>query len=110
MFRGANLNATQYTFNASTRPTSRAGQLSATTSLGAANNIAIVKANLTICHTRKPMAAVIGFTDARRPLKPRANKAAGRATANAPYARDQATEGEPDRSQASKAATAPTTT
>jgi D-alanine transaminase len=52
--RDANASATQYTFIVSTSPTSNAGQLSATTSLGAANNIATVKAILTISHRKNP--------------------------------------------------------
>ena len=73
--------ATQYTFMASTRPTSIAGQLSSATSIGAAPIRAIVEAILTISHTMNPAAAVPAFRDEKRPVSPRAKMAAGITTA-----------------------------
>ena len=84
LYRGAKSSATQYTFIVSTRPTSKAGQLNATTKFGAAINIATVKASLTISHKKNPNIAVAAFRDAKRPVRPRANKAAGKHPANAP--------------------------
>ena len=74
----------QYAFIVTTMPASNAGQLSAATSLGAATSIATVKAILTISHKKKPNTAVAGFSDEKRPDRPRAKTAAGNTTVRAP--------------------------
>lgn len=76
--------ATQYTFIVTTKPTSNAGQLSGTTHLGAATNMATDKAILAISHKKNPNTAVPGLIEEKRPVKPRANRAAGKITARAP--------------------------
>src|SRR6476619_1125122 len=81
---GASITATQAAFIVTTKPISIAGQLSATTSLGAAISIATVKAILTISHKKNPNTAVPGFRDENRPVSPRANTADGTTTASAP--------------------------
>ena len=76
--------ATQYTFIVTTRPTNMAGQLRSATSLGAANNIATVKAILTISQTKNPTSAAFPCVADFCRESPRANNAAGITTASAP--------------------------
>src|SRR5438105_10043222 len=82
--RGEYASASQYTLNVSTRPTSSAGQLSASTHLGAATRMATVKAILTNSHTMNAAAAPLALRDDKRHVSPRAKMAAGITTAIAP--------------------------
>ena len=101
--------ANQYIFKVTTRPANKANQLKFSISRGAAAIIAMLTANLTDSHTKKPKPAVAAFSDENWLIRPRANNAAGMMTANAPYAADQATEALPETPQATKATTNPTT-
>jgi len=51
---GRNHMATQYTFIVTTKPASSANQFNCTINLGAATNMATVKAIFTISQTKKP--------------------------------------------------------
>lgn len=64
--------------------TSIADQLNPSTILGAAINIATVKAILTISHTKTPAIPVAALIEVNRLVNPRANAAPGITTANAP--------------------------
>lgn len=101
--------ATQTDFIVITKPTSKAGQLKSFTSLGAATNMATVKAILTISHRKNPKTAVAGFSEENRPIRPRAKIAAGNTTASAPYAADQAADALWVTAQVANATTPPAT-
>jgi len=64
-----------------------AGQLKPSTQRGAATRAATVKTSLTSSHRKKPNTAEPAFADARRPVMPSANKAAGTTTASAEQSR-----------------------
>ena len=76
--------AAQYTFIVTTKPASKASQFNSATNLGAANNIATVKAILTISHTKNPTSAAFPCAADFCLERPRANSAAGMTTASAP--------------------------
>ena len=88
--RVCNQTANQTTFIVTTSPARRAGQLKSVTNIGADSSSAKVKPSLTNSQTRKPIAAEAAVTEARRPVKPLANTAAGKTTAVDPYSADQA--------------------
>lgn len=67
-----------------TRPANKAGQLKSVTNLGAATNMAIVRPILTNSQTKKPITAVPGLIEDKRPVKPRAKTKPGTTTAAAP--------------------------
>ena len=86
-----------------------AGQLKSGTTLGAANNIAMVSPILTISHKKNPATAAPGFIEDTLLINPRANNAPGTTTASAPYNTDQPTRLSPLSTQATHAANVPIT-
>lgn len=80
--------ANQCTFIVNTKPTIKAGQLKFLTIQGAVNSIASVKAILTASHTKSAVTPENTLFNVDFRVIPRANKALGNTTANAPIATD----------------------
>ena len=100
--------ANKYTFKHTARPINRAGQLSGCTICGANASISTETPILTASHNMKLTALPAADTLLSRLLRPRAIKAPGTTTAQAPYSADANTETSAVTHHATKATITPT--